>query len=489
MGQCIAGNAKINQTFKEKIMGLKIYNSLTKTKQDFVPLRSGMVGMYVCGPTVYGPSHVGHARTYVNFDVVRRYLEFLGYKVKYVQNITDVGHLVGDGDNGDDKITKQAKLENTDPYAISYKYECMYFDAMDKLNILRPTISPRATGFIPEMIDMVQTLINKGYAYVTSKGNVYFRVRKYAKYGQLSNRKLDEAKSGERILVASDKENPEDFALWKTAEGGHIMKWNSPWGVGYPGWHLECSVMSKKFLGETFDIHGGGLDNIFPHHESEFAQSEVANGKPFVRYFMHNNLITVNGTKMGKSMGNFVTLDDLFTRHSPMAVRYFILNYHYRSVVDFNEAEITKAEDQLNKIAEIYKKVCDNASNMMTMNLTDADQAYQKFLAAMDEDFNTPLAISELLKAVKYANSAVTGGKVGELAHIKTLLDSMFNILGLDLSKKGELVADNAQSQDNLLDLVADIRTKLRAEKNYALSDYIRDKLAELGVSSKDKKV
>lgn len=470
-------------------MGLKIYNSLTKTKQEFVPINKGMVGMYVCGPTVYGPSHVGHARTYVNFDVVRRYLEFLGYKVKYVQNITDVGHLVGDGDNGDDKIAKQALAEKTDPYAISYKYECMYFSAMDKLNILRPTISPRATGFIPEMIDMVQTLINKGYAYVTSKGNVYFRVRDYHKYGQLSNRKLDDAKSGERISVATDKENPEDFALWKTAEGGHIMKWNSPWGVGYPGWHLECSVMSKKFLGDTFDIHGGGLDNIFPHHESEFAQSEVANGKPFVHYFMHNNLVTVNGTKMGKSLGNFVTLDDLFTRHSPMAVRYFILNYHYRSVVDFNEAEITKAEEQLNKIAETYKNVCENATNMMTMNLTDADQAYQKFLLAMDEDFNTPLAISEMLKAVKYAGLAVKEGKVGELSHIKSLLDNMFFILGLDFSRHGESKTDNGKNEDKLLDLVAEVRTKLRAEKNYALSDYIRDKLAALGIESKDKKV
>lgn len=468
-------------------MGLKIYNSLTKTKQEFVPINKGMVGMYVCGPTVYGPSHVGHARTYVNFDVVNRYLQHLGYNVKYVQNITDVGHLVGDGDNGDDKITKQALLEKTDPYAISYKYERMYFNAMDKLNILRPTISPRATGFIPEMIDMVQTLINKGYAYVTSKGNVYFRVRKYAKYGQLSNRRLDDAKSGERIDVASDKENPEDFALWKTAEGGHIMKWNSPWGVGYPGWHLECSVMSKKFLGETFDIHGGGLDNIFPHHESEFAQSEVANGKPFVHYFMHNNLVTVNGTKMGKSLGNFVTLDDLFTRHSPMAVRYFILNYHYRSVVDFNEAEIAKAEEQLSKIGAVYDAVCKNKVDAMSMNLTDADQAYQKFIEAMDEDFNTPLAISEMLKVVKYANTAIKEGKVFELANIKNLFDKMFFILGLDFSStSAEVKEDN---QDKLLELIGDVRTKLRAEKNYALSDYIRDRLADLGIASKDKKV
>ncbi len=468
-------------------MAIKIYNSLTKTKQDFIPINKGLVLMYVCGPTVYGPSHVGHARTYVNFDTVRRYLEFAGNKVKYVQNITDVGHLVGDGDDGEDKLVKQARAENTDPYAIAYKYEVMYFNAMDKLNVLRPTISPRATGFIPEMIDMVQQLINKGYAYVTKQGNVYFRVHKYSKYGQLSNRKLTQAKSGERIDVATDKENPEDFALWKSAVGGHIMKWNSPWGVGYPGWHLECSVMSKKFLGETFDIHGGGLDNIFPHHESEFAQSEVANGKPFVNYFMHNNLVTVNGTKMGKSLGNFITLDDLFTRHSPMAVRYFILNYHYRSPMDFNEAEISKAEEQLSKIFAVYNNVVNNATNIQTMNITDADKYYQNFLSAMDEDFNTPLAISELLKITKYANSAVAEGKVGELANIKNLFDNMFKILGLTPQVEKEQEQDN--SADKLLDLVADIRTKLRAEKQYALSDYIRDELAKLGVASKDKKV
>ena len=461
-------------------MALKIYNSLTKTKQEFVPLEKGRVGMYVCGPTVYGPSHVGHARTYVNFDTIRRYLLASGYNVKYVQNITDVGHLVGDGDDGEDKISKQAKKENLDPYAIAYKYECMYFDAMDKLNILRPTISCRATGFIPEMIDMVQRIVDKGYAYVTPAGNVYYRVRMYKKYGQLSNRKLDDAKSGERIDIATDKENPEDFALWKSAEGGHIMKWNSPWGVGYPGWHLECSVMSRKFLGDTFDIHGGGLDNIFPHHESEFAQSEVANGKPFVRYFMHNNLVTVDGTKMGKSLGNFVTLDDLFLRHSPMAVRYFILNYHYRSPVDFNETEIIKAEEQLNKIFETYQKIAkfdqNGAKNSEILAI------WNNFLSAMDEDFNTPLAISEMLRLTKLANVALANNQ--SLAGYKEAFDKMFYILGLDT--KIESSADNSE---NLLNVIADVRNKLRAEKNYAMSDYIRDELNKLGIESKDKKV
>lgn len=463
---------------------MKIYNSLTKSKQEFVPITEGKVGMYVCGPTVYGPSHVGHARTYVNFDTIRRYLMHSGYNVKYVQNITDVGHLVGDGDDGEDKITKQAKKENLDPYAIAYKYECQYFDAMDKLNILRPTISCRATGFIPEMIDMVQTIIDKGYGYVTEKGNVYFRVHSYHKYGQLSNRTIERAKSGERIEVADDKENPEDFALWKTAEGGHIMKWKSPWSVGYPGWHLECSVMSRKFLGDTFDIHGGGLDNIFPHHESEFAQSEVTTGKPFVHFFMHNNLVTVNGTKMGKSLGNFITLDDLFTRHSPVAIRYFILNFHYRSPLDFNEQEISKAEEQLAKIFEAYSSA--KKIGVAGAENAEAKQLYSNFIAAMDDDFNTPLAISELLKLAKLSNSMVSANKANELGYVVNVFDKIFDILGLKV-ETSEKKEDN--NTDKLLDLLSNVRTTLRQEKNYALSDYIRDELSKIGVESKDKKV
>ena len=335
-------------------MALKIYNSFTKQKELFKPIVDGRVGMYVCGPTVYGPPHLGHARSYTNFDVIYRYLQFLGYKVKYVQNITDVGHLVGDGDEGEDKILKQAKKEQVDPYEIAYKYETMYFDAMNKLNILKPSISARATAFIPEMIEMVQDIVNKGYGYVTARGNVYFSVRKFAKYGQLSNRKLDNNVSGERIDVADDKLAPEDFALWKKAEGGHIMKWNSPWGEGYPGWHLECSTLSRKFLGKTFDIHGGGIDNIFPHHECECAQSEVANGVRFVNYFIHNNLVTVNGTKMGKSLGNFITLDDLYSKFDPMYVRYFILLFNYRTPVDFTLKAIEEAGVQFEKLRSSY---------------------------------------------------------------------------------------------------------------------------------------
>lgn len=470
-------------------MALKIYNSLTKSKQEFVPITPGRVGMYVCGPTVYGPSHVGHARTYVNFDTVRRYLMFKGYNVKFVSNITDVGHLVGDGDEGADKIATAAAKENTDPYAIAYKYENMYFNSMQQLNVLKPTISPRATGFIPEIISMVQTLINKGYAYVTPAGNVYYRVRDFKKYGALSGRRLSDAKSGERIEIAGDKEAPEDFALWKAAEGGHLMRWDSPWGVGYPGWHIECSVMSKKFLGDTFDIHGGGLDNMFPHHECEIAQSEAANGKPFVNYFMHNNLITVNGTKMGKSLGNFITLDDLFAKFNPMAVRYFILNYHYRSPVDFNEAEIEKASSQLDKITAAYNVVCDAAKGKPEgIEDQTAKSIFANFVAAMDEDFNTPLAISELLKFVKYAPGAAAA-KSESTGYLAKIFSDILFILGLDLTSSAKQAGAANDNEDKLVELLAEVRTKLRADKNYQLSDYIRDKLAGLGISSADGKV
>ena len=309
-------------------MGLKIYNTLTRNKDDFKPIHEGNVGMYVCGPTVYGPPHVGHARSYIVFDLLYRYFLYNGYKVKYVQNITDVGHLVGDADEGDDKIQKKAILEKLDPVAVAYKYENMYFDCMAKLNVLKPTISCRATGHIIEIIDAVKTLIDKGYAYVTDAGNVYYDVRKFKGYGKLSGRTLDDTVSGERIEIADDKRNPEDFALWKKADPTHLMKWPSPWGEGYPGWHIECSVMSRKYLGDTFDIHGGGMDNVFPHHECEIAQSEALTGKPFVNYFVHNNLITRNGQKMGKSLGNTVDLDELFEKYGPTFVRLYIVKNH-----------------------------------------------------------------------------------------------------------------------------------------------------------------
>lgn len=469
-------------------MGLKIYNSFTKQKEEFKAIVPGRVGMYVCGPTVYGPPHVGHARSYTNFDTVFRYLQYLGYKVKYVQNITDVGHLVGDGDDGEDKILKQAKKEQVDPYEIAYKYETMYFDAMAKLNILKPSISARATGFIPQMIDMVQTLLDKGYAYISKDGNIYYRVHKFSSYGQLSNRRLENNLSGERIEVAGDKENPEDFALWKKADGGHLMKWKSPWGWGYPGWHLECSTLSKFFLGDTFDIHGGGIDNIFPHHECECAQSEVANGVKFVNYFMHNNLVTVNGTKMGKSLGNFITLEDLFKEFDPLYVRYFILLFHYRSPIDFTKEAIKNAGEQLEKIKTAYQIIAEVAENKESEPKSGVDkEILTNFENAMNEDFNTPLAISELLRTIKLAKQVKESGDKSAASELLFVLNKIAFVLGLDFSKKVE-EKDSGESE-KLLEIISDVRNKLRSEKNYQMSDYIRDRLAESGVVVNDKKI
>ena len=472
-------------------MSLSIYNSFTRKKDQFVPIQENRVGMYVCGPTVYGPPHVGHARSYVNFDVVRRYFEYKNYKVKYVQNITDVGHLVGDSDDGQDKIVAQATKENVDPFELAYKYESIYFEYMDKLNVKRPSISARATGFIPEMIEMVSEIIKKGFAYVTKEGNVYFSVRKFNEYGRLSGRKIENNLSGERIEVADDKEYPEDFALWKSAVGGHIMRWNSPWGVGYPGWHIECSTIGKKFLGKTFDIHGGGLDNIFPHHESEIAQSEVANGQRFVNYFMHNNLVTVNGTKMGKSLGNFITLEDLFKQFNPMVVRYFILQFHYRKPVDFSIDAIKACEEQYNKIAETLSKVAELAGGEYAA-VADAELVSVKnnFEAAMDDDFNTPLGIAEFIRFGKIA-AKIAASNDANLAKQANNLTKMFkDVLGFEfVCDKMDAEDANENESEKLLELISAIRDKFRAEKNYAMSDYIRDELNKLNISISDKKI
>ena len=466
---------------------MKIYNSLTKKKQEFVPIYKDRVGMYVCGPTVYGPPHVGHARSYVNFDMIRRTFIELGYKVKFVENITDVGHLVGDGDDGEDKILVQSKRENIDPYEIAYKYECMFFDAMDKLNVLRPSISARATAFIPEMIEMVKELVASGHAYVTKQNNVYFSVRSYPRYGQLSNRKLDNALSGERIEVAGDKKAPEDFALWKSAEGGHIMKWDSPWGMGYPGWHLECSTMSRKFLGKTFDIHGGGIDNMFPHHECEFAQSETVNNAPFVNYFVHNNLVTVNGTKMGKSLGNFITLDDLFSEFEPEVVRYFISLVHYRSPLDFNKAQIVKAGEQYEKVCSAVSLIREVAENREVKPCGEALETLNAFMGAMQEDFNSPLAIAELLKICKIKKEGLTKEVASQYLYFVNVAS---RVLGLEFKAnvQGEGACKEAAELEALKQIIAEVRQDLRLEKNYALSDKIRNRLNELGIVVADKR-
>lgn len=467
-------------------MGLKIYNTLTRNKDDFKPIHEGNVGMYVCGPTVYGPPHVGHARSYIVFDLLYRYFLYNGYKVKYVQNITDVGHLVGDADDGDDKIQKKAILEKLDPVAVAYKYENMYFDCMAKLNVLKPTISCRATGHIIEIIDAVKTLIDKGYAYVTDAGNVYYDVRKFKGYGKLSGRTLDDTVSGERIEIADDKRNPEDFALWKKADPTHLMKWPSPWGEGYPGWHIECSVMSRKYLGDTFDIHGGGMDNIFPHHECEIAQSEALTGKPFVNYFVHNNLITRNGQKMGKSLGNTVDLDELFEKYGPTFVRLYIVKNHYRSVLDFSDdqlEETRKTYDKFVNLVEITEKYKD--LDISDSKYEDVDDMKKRFLEAMDDDLNTAVAIAVLLEMVKEANKSKDVDNK-KLAYIRKVFDDLAgNILGLKF--EAQITASN-DNLDKLVKSIIDVRNTFKANKQYEYSDLIRDKLKENGISIIDTK-
>lgn len=467
-------------------MSLVVYNTISRKKEEFKSINKGFVGMYVCGPTVYGYPHLGHAKSYVSFDIIYRYLLSKGYKVKYVQNITDVGHLVGDAESGEDKIERIAKLEQIDPVEIAYKFESIYFDNMRSLNVLRPSISSRATGHIIEIINDVKTLIDKGYAYSTSEGNVYYRINKFPKYGSLSNRTLENSLSGERIEIASDKENPADFALWKKAEKGHIMKWPSPWGEGYPGWHIECSVMSRKYLGDTFDIHGGGMDNIFPHHECEIAQSEALTGKPFVNYFIHNNLVTVNGQKMGKSLGNFITLPDLFKEHNPMVVRFYILQNHYRKPTDFNSEQLIEASKMYSKITEAVNNLRNfiKGKTLETTTHSTAEELKEKFIEAMDDDFNTGLAITYLYEIVKLINSELSGNKdLNKLINYdKFIKECAEDILGLTFE-------NNSNSKEKeLLDIISNIRNKYREEKNYEEADKIRDELKEIGITLNDRR-
>ena len=458
---------------------LKVYNTISREKEEFIPLHGKNVGMYVCGPTVYGYPHLGHAKSYISFDTIYRYLKYSGYNVKYVQNITDVGHLVGDADEGESKIERQAKIEQIDPYQIAYKYEKIYFECMEKLNVLKPDVSCRATGHIIEIIDMVKTLVDKGYAYVTKENNVYFEIDKFKDYGKLSRRNIDETVSGERIDVASDKKRPEDFALWKAADATHLMKWPSPWGEGYPGWHIECSVMSKKYLGDTFDIHGGGMDNIFPHHECETAQSECANEAPFVKYFIHNNLVTVNGQKMGKSLGNFITLPDLFKKFDPVIVRFFTLLSHYRRPTDFDDEKLNEAKKNYEGIVKSLTKAISKAADKYEKD-DEIEEIKNKFIEAMDDDFNTSLAISYIYEICKIANKTDDSNKLKGIVNF--FEEVVEPILGI--SFKEESASDS--KEDELINLVIELRKKAREEKRYDLSDEIRDKLSSIGITLND---
>ena len=469
-------------------MPLKIYNSFTKNKEEFKPVNPPYVGMYVCGPTVYGHPHLGHARSYITFDVIYRYLKYLGYKVRYVQNITDVGHLVGDQDEGEDKIQKQAKLEKQEPVEVAYRYEVSYFEDMDDLNILRPDISSRATGHIPEMIELIQKLLDKDYAYVTDEGNVYYDVRKFKEFGKLSGRKIEEAEESGRIEQAKDKKNAEDFALWKKADPAHLMQWNSPWGKGYPGWHIECSTMGMKYIGETLDIHGGGLDNIFPHHECEIAQSEAATGKTFIKYFVHNNILTVNGTKMGKSLGNFIILKELFEKLNPMVLRFYILQGHYHSPLDFTEEALNAAK---NGYERMINSVFSLKQSLKNQNVTplkkedNIDRLKDEFLNAMDDDINTPKAIAVISELLKVSNIELSANKpsLEKLKYIEQIIDIfIFKILGF----KEDFSQSKNNAEDGLIELLIELRNNFRKEKNFKSSDEIRDKLLSLGIILKD---
>jgi cysteinyl-tRNA synthetase len=473
-------------------MALKIYNTLTRKKEPFVPLREGEVGMYVCGPTVYDHAHIGHAKTYVSFDAVVRYLRYLGYHVRSIQNITDVGHLTDDADAGDDKIAKRAAQRHVEPMALVETYMRSYFEDMDALDVVRPDISPRASGHIPEQIELVRILIEKGHAY-EANGSVYFSVASFPTYGKLSGRRPESQKEGARVGVNPEKRDAADFALWKRAEPGHILRWPSPWGSGFPGWHVECSAMAMKYIGETLDIHGGGLDNVFPHHECEIAQSEAATGKPFVRYWMHNNMVTVDGVRMGKSLDNFVTIKDALKRFPPMAVRFFVLSSHYRSPLDFSEEALSAAERGLNRL---YAAIREVRARMREADPGETDGAFMEkletakaaFLETMDDDFNTAGAVGVLFDLTKAVNSLLHSGQT---IHRRTwvAIDALYTELGGDiLGIVPETFEETEQGdlEESLMDLLIDVREELRKAKQWTLSDTIRDRLSGMGVSLED---
>ncbi|WP_297066015.1 cysteine--tRNA ligase [uncultured Duncaniella sp.] len=479
-----------------------IYNTLTRTKQLFTPIHEGKVGMYVCGPTVYGDGHLGHARPAITFDVLFRYLSHLGYKVRYVRNITDVGHLEHDADDGEDKIAKKARLEQLEPMEVVQHYLTRYHKAMDALNVLPPSIEPHASGHIIEQIEYIKKILDSGYAYI-SDGSVYFDVPKFNKehpYGKLSGRNIDELYANTRTLDGQDqKRHPADFALWKKAAPEHIMHWPSPWSEGFPGWHLECSTMGEKYLGETFDIHGGGMDLMFPHHECEIAQSVAHNGHDTVRYWMHNNMITINGKKMGKSLGNFITLDEFFNgthplleqAYSPMTIRFFILQAHYRGTVDFSNEALKASEKALGRMLEGYRRL---------QELTPADESTidvsnirRKCYEAMDDDMNTPIVIANLFDALRLVNQVKDGhakATQADIDELKAVFDIfLVDILGVRTEMAGS--GDNGEALrpfEQAMDLLLEMRAKAKANKDWATSDLIRDRLAAIGFTVKDTK-
>ena len=497
---------------------LFLTNTLTRNKEVFKPVNPGHVGMYVCGPTVYGDAHLGHARPGVTYDVLFKLLRHLGYKVRYVRNITDVGHLEHDADEGEDKIAKKARLEQLEPMEVVQAYTLRYHEAMRQLNVAPPSIEPRASGHIVEQIEAIKKILDAGYAYI-SNGSVYFDVAKYNQdhhYGILSGRNLDDTLEGTRSLDGqSDKRTPADFALWKKAEPEHIMHWPSPWSEGFPGWHLECSVMGEKYLGEEFDIHGGGMDLMFPHHECEIAQNVASRGTQGVHYWVHNNMITINGQKMGKSLGNFITLPQLFAgdhpkldrAYTPMTIRFFILQAHYRGTLDFSNEALQASEKAYKKVMQaakdLYSMAGKSVPNVPYGDLSEAvapdfcraesaevKAVFEGIYDALCDDLNTPIAISHIFEAVRIINSAKAGSvKLGQ-GDVETLVqlfdDIVFGVLGL----KDEEAAENGSGKviNGLMDMVLAERAKAKAARDWATSDAIRDALKALGITVKDTK-
>jgi cysteinyl-tRNA synthetase len=477
---------------------LKIYNSLSGEKEVFKPVHEGNVGMYVCGPTVYSNVHLGNVRTFMSFDVIFRYLVHLGYKTRYVRNITDVGHIVDDVDDGEDKIAKKARLEQLEPMEIVQKYTVDFHTILDKFNFLPPSIEPTATGHIIEQIEIVKGIIENGFGYVAN-GSVYFDVVKFNEthnYGKLSGRNIEDMLANTRDTDGqSDKRNAQDFALWKRAEPEHIMRWPSPWGVGFPGWHLECTAMSTKYLGETFDIHGGGMDLKFPHHECEIAQNEACTGHAPVNYWMHANMLTLNGKKMAKSTGNNILPGEIFTGESPFlskafepnVARFFMLQAHYRSVLDFSNDAILAAEKGFNRFMEGL----DLLKNLEPSSTSSLDISSWKTSCydAMNDDFNTPILIAQLFEGIRFVN--VVNDKretltAADIELLKTTLESfLFDVLGI---KNEKSAGNNSEKLNGVIEMLIEMRNDARANKNWALSDEIRDKLLALGIQLKDGK-
>ncbi len=475
---------------------LFIYNTLSRTKEEFKPINPPHTGLYVCGPTVYGDAHLGHARPAVSFDLLFRFLKYLGYKVRYVRNITDVGHLENDADSGEDKIAKKARLEELEPMEIVQFYVNQYHENMRKLNVLPPSIEPHASGHIIEQQALVHKILEKGFAY-ESGGSVYFDVEKYSKsydYGILSGRKTEDLLSNTRELEGQDeKRNPLDFAIWKKADHRHIMRWPSEWGEGFPGWHLECSAMSVKYLGEEFDIHGGGMDLLFPHHECEIAQTVAAKGKPSVRYWMHNNMITIEGQKMGKSLGNFITLNEIFTgkhkklsqAYSPMTIRFFMLQAHYRSTLDFSNEALQASEKGL---ARLFEALAGLASLLPGKESSfDIKIIIKGALEALSDDLNSPIAIAHLFEGVRYINLMKEGKESlneSDLKEFRSFFNHFINdILGL---KEEDKATEDLSSE--LMEILLELRKQAKLNKDYSTADMIRNKLSDAGIEIKDSK-